>query len=83
MKFCQRIIKKLKLPVFLKENGNKKITSKKDIANKFNNYFTNIGHTIASSITIKSNKEYSHCLNKQVNSVFTFKNVDEETKENH
>ena len=38
-----------------KENGTS-ITDKTDIAKKFNNYFTNIGQTIAESIQYKGNK---------------------------
>ena len=49
------------------------------IANKFNNYFTNISQTIAESIQYKGNKTYDYYLNTQVKSVFKFKNVNEET----
>ena len=59
-----------------KENG---ITDKTDIAKKFNNYFTNIGQTIAESIQYKGNKNYDYYLNTQVKSVLKFKNVNEET----
>ena len=61
-----------------KENGTS-ITDKTDIAEKFNNYFTNIGQTIAESIQYKGNKNYDYYLNTQVKSVLKFKNVNEET----
>ena len=61
-----------------KENGTS-ITDKTDIAKKFNNYFTNIGQTIAESIQYKGNKNYDYYLNTQVKSVLKFKNVNEET----
>ena len=61
-----------------KENGTS-ITDKTDIAKKFNNYFTNIGQSIAESIQYKGNKNYDYYLNTQVKSVLKFKNVNEET----
>ena len=56
-----------------------KITDKKDIANKFNNYFTNIGQSITQWIKYKGSKKYSYYLNKNVTSTFTFDHIDEET----
>lgn len=79
MNFFQKIVQTVDYHyLFLIENGTK-ITDKEDIANKFNNYFTNIGQTIAQGIKYKGNKNYSYYLNKNVNSVFTFQSVDEET----
>ena len=70
-------------PITQKTNTAWKMTKqshiKKDIANKFKYYFTNIGQTTANSFSIKGNTNYSHYLNKQVNSVFTLKNVVEKT----
>ena len=44
-----------KLPLFFIDNYTK-ITDKKDIANKFNNYFTNIGQSITQGIKYKGSK---------------------------
>ena len=49
---------------------------------KTNVVITNIGQMIAKFIQYKGNKDYNYYLNKTVNSVFTFKNVDEETVKN-
>ena len=70
--------KKKKIPLFFTDNDTK-ITDKKDIANKFNNYFTNIGQSITQGIKYKGSKKYSYCLNKNVTSTFTFEHIDEET----
>ena len=51
----------------------------RQFANTFNNYFTNIGQTIAESIQYKGNKNYDYYLNTQVKSVLKFQNVNEET----
>ena len=66
-----------KLP-FLFIDNDTKITDKKDIANKFNNYFTNIGQSITQGIKYKGSKKYSYYLNKNVTSTFTFDHIDEE-----
>ena len=47
-----------KLPFFLIDNDSK-ITDKKDIANTFNNYFTNIGQSITQGIKYKGSKKYN------------------------
>ena len=39
--------------------------------------FTNVGQKIAKDIQYDGNKKYSYYLNKQINSTFTFKNIDE------
>ena len=67
-----------KFPTFFKENDDK-ITDKKDIANKFNIFFTNIAQTIANYIKYDGNKNYSYYLNKHIHTVFKFQNIDEET----
>ena len=67
-----------KFPTFFKENYDK-ITDKKDIANKFNIFFTNIAQTIANDIKYDGNKNYSYYLNKHIHTVFKFQNIDEET----
>ena len=63
---------KHKLSTVFKENGTD-ITDNINIANKCNTFFTNVCHTIAKDIQ----HEYSYYLNKQINSTFTFKNIDE------
>ena len=65
-----------KLPTVFKENGTD-ITDNINIANKFNTFFTNVGQKIAKDIQYDGNKNYSYYLNKQINSTFTFKNIDE------
>ena len=67
---------KHKLPTVFKENGTD-ITDNINIANKFNIFFTNVGQKIAKDIQYDGNKNYSYYLNKQINSTFTFKNIDE------
>ena len=53
------------------------ITDKVNIANKYV-FFTNIGEKIAKGINYDGNKNYGHYLNKDINSSFTFMNIDEE-----
>ena len=67
-----------KLPLFFKERGTQK-TDRKDIANKFIKYSTNIRQSITQRSQYKGSKKYSYYLNKNVTSAFTFQNVDEET----
>ena len=67
---------KHKLPTVFKENGTD-ITDNRNIANKYNSFFTNVGQKIAKDIQYDGNKNYSYYLNKQINSTFTFKNIDE------
>ena len=67
---------KHKLPTVFKENGTY-ITDNINIANKCNTFFTNVGQKIAKDIQYDGNKNYSYYLNKQINSTFTFKNIDE------
>ena len=54
------------------------IIAELDIANKFNNFFTNIGNDLASKIKYQGQNDYSRYLNKSINSVFTFKPVEAE-----
>ena len=70
-----------KIPFFI--DNDTKITDKKDTANKFNHYFTNIGQSITQGIKYKGSKKYSYYLNKNVTSTFTFDHIDEETEENY
>lgn len=61
----------------IKINGNL-ITNSQDICNGFNNFFTNIGPNLASSIKPKENIQYSSYLKKVISSSFSFELVDEE-----
>ena len=65
--------------IFYFEEDGINITDKTDIANKFNNYFTSTGETIAQGIQYNGNKDYSYYLKKRVDSVFRFKDVGKET----
>jgi hypothetical protein len=55
-------------------NG-KSVTSIKDIANHFNNFFVNVGENLASLIEEKNRKPYTTYLTRSINSVFTFQTV--------
>lgn len=78
MNSSQKNLHSINYHYFCYDNGIK-LTDKKDIANKFNTYFTNIGHSIAEDIKYAGNKTYSSFLNKQINSTFTFEKVGEDT----
>ena len=67
---------KHKLPTVFKENRTD-ITDNINIANNLILFFTNVGQKIAKDIQCDGNKNYSYYLNKQINSTFTFKNIDE------
>ncbi len=54
------------------------ITDKIVIANKFNDFFTNIGPKLAQQITMPRNKSFNNYLTKKHNHNFKFKNVSEE-----
>ena len=53
------------------------LTEKKDIANKFNNFFTNIGPSLASTISATGNKTYKAFLNTPCTHNFTFSAINE------
>ena len=42
-------------------------------------FFTNIAQTLAREIKYDGNKNYKYYLNKRIDTVFTFQNIDEET----
>ena len=67
---------KTQLPEFFKLDG-KIITDKNDIANKFNTFFTNIGPSLASTITTAGNKTYKSFLNEPSTNEFTFNQITE------
>ncbi len=54
-------------------------TDKQNIANKFNLFFTNIAQTLARDIKYDGTKNDNYYLNKHINTVFNFENIDEET----
>ena len=51
---------------------------KQNIADTFNNYFTNISQTIVNEIKYEGTKYFSYYLNRQIQSTFKINNVDEE-----
>ena len=65
----------LKLPTFLKGENDSTILSKSDIAERFNNYFINIGPNLASKMQCTGKKPYQSYLSSIVDSQFHFKNV--------
>ena len=67
-----------RLPVYF-EQGEQQISDKKDIANKFNAFFTYIGKNLADKIIDVPHKHFSDYLVSKPNSIFEFKPV--ETKE--
>ena len=62
---------KTQLPELFKVDG-KILTEKKDIANKFNNFFTSISLSLASTISATGNKTYKDFLNTPCTHNFTF-----------
>ena len=64
------------IPTVIKENVTD-ITDNRNIADKCNSFFSNVGQKIAKYIQYDGNKNYSYYLNKQIHSTFTFKNIDE------
>ena len=55
--------------------NNQKETDSKIIANKFNEFFTNIGPTLAKNIKADSNLTYNHFLKQKITSAFEFELV--------
>ena len=55
-------------------------TDKQHIANKFNQFFTNIAQTLARGIKYDGTTNLRYCLNKHINTVFNFENIDEEKR---
>ena len=52
---------------------------KQNIANKFNQFLTNIAETLARDIKYVGTKHFKYYLNKHIHTVFNFENIDEET----
>ena len=67
-----------KSPTVIVENGVTH-TDKQNIANKFNQFFTNIAQTLARDIKYDGTTNYKYYLNKHINTVFNFQTIDEET----
>ena len=67
---------KTQLPELFKVDG-KVLTEKKDIANKFNNFFTNIGPSLASKISATGTKTYKAFVNTPYTHNFTFSAITE------
>ena len=67
---------KTQLPELFKLDG-KIITDKNNLANKFNTFFTNIGPSLASTITTAGNKTYKSFLNEPSTNEFTFNQITE------
>ena len=59
-------------------NNDKIITENIDIANCFNNFFVNIGPTLANAINTPPNKSYRDFLTQTITSSFNFSMVSEE-----
>ena len=76
MNVCQKNILK-SVPVHFEDNGNQ-MFDKQKIADKFNNYFTNVAQTIVNDIKYEGTKDFSYYLNRQIHSTFKINNVDEE-----
>ena len=64
-----------RLPVYFKQ-GEQIISDKKDIANKFNEFFTNIGKNLADKINDVPNKHFSDYLVSKPNTKFEFQPVE-------
>ena len=67
-----------KYPTVIVESGVTH-TDKQNIANKLNQFFTNIAQTLARDIKYDGTKNVNYYLNKHINTVFNFENIDEET----
>ena len=65
------------LPKYFLEND-KILTENKDIANCFNNFFSQIGPKLAKSIKSPPNKSYKDYLTQKITSTFSFKTVTQE-----
>lgn len=73
-----RTKRKKKFPQFFRD-GNDVVTGKLEIANRFNNYFTNIGPKLSQLITMPTNKNFQSYLNNRCTHNFSFTMVDPET----
>ena len=67
--------KKVEMPDYFLD-GNKVLTENIDIANCFNNFFANIGPTLANSIKGPMGQSYKDYLKTKIESSFSFNTVD-------
>ena len=77
MIFC-KILKYKKYPAVIVEHAVTH-TDRQHIANKFNQFFTNIAQTLARDIKYNGTKKFNYYVNKHINTVFNSENIDEET----
>ena len=56
-------------------DGSKTLTDNTDIANCFNNFFCNIGPSLANEINSPPNKAYTDYMKQKITSTFTFDTV--------
>ncbi len=70
---------KSSFPSFFRDEDNRIITDKVQIANKFNSFFSTIGSKLARNIKNVDNKSFEEYLKKQINSKFKFHEVDEDS----
>ncbi len=73
---CKTKKKKIS-PDFFKD-GNKQITDKLEIANRFNAFFTNVGTNLAKKLVNKGNKIFTDFLVHRYTSQLKFQNINKE-----
>ena len=71
--------KKKSFPSFFRDEDNKIITDKVQIANKFNIFFATVDSKLASKINKPINKCFHNYLRKTHNSTFNFQDINEST----
>lgn len=64
-------------PSFFRDENNKIITDKVEIANKFNTFFSTVGKKLAQNITVQDNKSFKDFLNRIHHDQFYFENINE------
>ena len=72
---CSRKLQRDKLPEFFRQEGNI-FTSPQDIANNFNQYFSQVGPNLAAKIP-KSNKKFTDILGAPNEEEFKFTEISE------
>ncbi len=65
-------------PSFFRDENNKIITDKYEIANKFNIFFSSIGEKLAQNIQTHNNLNYRKYLTKSYTKCFKFQNITDE-----
>ena len=61
------------------EDNEHRITDRQEIADRFNNFFTNIGPKLSNAIPSSGNQSYKNYLSKNINSVFEFHTIDSQS----